>query len=87
MRMVKLPDYQWVRADHVVLIEPHRIEVTAKPGEVTKSSKLRVCVESARSAMEMFFDFQDPEKAFKVADELATEVMKRENPLGGIQHT
>lgn len=86
MRMVKLPDYQWVRADHVVLIQPERVQVTAKDGEVTKTSKLRVCIETP-SCMEFFFDFQDPEKAFNVADELAAEVMKRENPLGGIQYT
>lgn len=86
MRMVRLPDQQWVRADHVVLIEPVIGIKKGDNGEQIGVSALRVAVETARSIQDFHFNFDDTAKAFKVADELAAEVMKDDCPIGGGIH-
>lgn len=88
MKLVKLPDGQWVRAVDVALIEPSTFTTTGDKGETIVTSKLAIIVETSRSARhEFLFDYPDKETAFKLADELANEIMKTDYRVGGIQYT
>lgn len=75
MKLVKLPDGQWVRADHVVMLDPIRILTTGEKGEEIITSKLRVVVETNRAGQEFYFGWPKAEDAFTVADQLAKEIM------------
>lgn len=71
MKLVKLPDGQWVRSQDVVLLEPMHISEIGEKGEEVKSSRLRVVVETARSSQEFQFPMPGEEEAFSQAEMLA----------------
>lgn len=92
MRMIKLPQGEWVRMADVALIQPRQITGTPD-GEVVEkviASELRIVImtDAGKGIDEFIYQFPDGDKASTIADQLASQI-NSSNPygLGGIVHT